>query len=74
MYEYRTVSFMSTTQEILGIVPGGVQIRTIDFASSIPELAEHVDGWEVINVQLVPAGEFAYLVLFLRSLAGLPTE
>ncbi|AIV40339.1 hypothetical protein [Curtobacterium sp. MR_MD2014] len=74
MFEYRTVSFMSTAQELLGLTPGGVQIRTIDFTSSIPELAEHVDGWEVVNAQVVPAGEYAYLVMFLRTTASVSND
>jgi len=74
MTEYRTVSFMQSTAELLGAVPNGVNVRTIDFLSSVPQLAEHVDGWEVINAQIVPAGEFSYLVLFLATVVGATTE
>ena len=67
MTEYRTVSFMFPTTELLGAVPNGVHIRTIDFTQSVPGLAEHMDGWEVINSQMMPAGDFTYLVFFLRT-------
>jgi len=71
MTEYRTVSFMFPTVELLGSVPGGVHIRTIDFTESVPGLAEHMDGWDVINSQMMPAGDFTYLVFFLQtSVAG----
>jgi hypothetical protein len=70
MTEYRILSFMQPTTALLGEVPGGVKSSTLDLASSVPELAEHLDGWDVINSQIIPAGEFSYLVLTLRTSVG----
>jgi len=73
MFEYRTVSFMFPTAELLGSVPSGVHVRTIDFTSSVPTLAEHVDGWDLVNSQIVPGENgFSYLVLFLRTQVDRP--
>lgn len=67
MIEYRTISFMQPASFILGNEPGAVSSKTIGFDGSAPELAEHMDGWEVINGQIVPAGENVYVVYFLRT-------
>lgn len=67
MSEYRTVSYMGKTTDLLGATPNGVQVQTIDFLTSVPQLAEHIDGWDIINAQIVPMGEYSYLVLFLQT-------
>jgi len=72
MTEYRLVSFMQPTADLLGQDPGGVKVMTVNFTGSLPALAEYVDGWEVINSQIVPAGEYTYLTLMLRTDVAVP--
>ncbi|KAM9867059.1 hypothetical protein ACIFOC_00381 [Leucobacter aridicollis] len=66
MTEYRIVTF---TQPVTALAapPGQAKSLTIDFLSSVPELAENMDGWEVINSQIVPAGENVILTFFLKT-------
>lgn len=63
---------MQPTAELLGSIPGGVKVKTIDFANSNPALAGYIDGWEVINSQIVPAGEHTYLVFTLKTEVNIP--
>lgn len=67
MTEYRTVSFTVSSDALLGSNEGDVKVQTLDFVNSTPQLAEHVDGWEVVTMQIVPAGELAHLVLCLKT-------
>lgn len=71
MTEYRLVSFRWPTAEILPLVTD-VKIRTIDFTNSHPQLAEHMDGWEVINTQVIPMGEFTVVIYSMRTVAAEP--
>ncbi|WP_159794443.1 hypothetical protein [Puerhibacterium puerhi] len=71
MTEYRLVTFAFPASQLLPPV-GTVNVRTIDFAGSIPELAEHMDGWEVINTQLIPGGDVIYVTYSLRTNVAVP--
>lgn len=64
--EYRMITFAQPAGKVFPAL-GTVSSLTVDFTDSIPELAEHMDGWEVINSQVVPAGEVVYLTFFLRT-------
>lgn len=67
MTEYRIITF---TQPVSALTDGSVGCTTsltVDFVKSVPELAEYMDGWEVINAQIVPAGENVLLTFFLRT-------
>lgn len=73
--EYRHVSFCVSSEKLLGVgKPGSVQIQTIDFGGSIPELSEYVDGWEVVSHQVVPAGGICFLTMFLRTSVDVPND
>lgn len=66
MSEYRIVTFTQPTSAFFHPEAGAVKIQTISFAGSLPQLAEYMDGWTVVNSQLVPAGELTYLSFTLK--------
>lgn len=71
--EYRLISICKPTEFWFGSGNDSeIHHSTIDFAGSNPELAEVMDGWEVISHQMVPAGEVTFLTLMLRTTAGVP--
>ncbi|CED90292.1 hypothetical protein [Actinomyces succiniciruminis] len=73
--EYRHVSFCQPTATLLGADgPGGVSIQTISFTKSIPQLAEYMDGWEVVSHQVVPAGDLCFLTLLLKTTTTIPDD
>lgn len=67
--EYRFVTFRQPASKLVPDSDGAVTALTVDFLGSIPELAEHMDGWEVVNFQLVPFDQSVLLVLLLRAQA-----
>lgn len=70
---YRLVSFCQPTAKLLGDgTVGLVNVKTVDFLGSVPELAEAMDGWDVVSHQLVPAGDVCFLTVLLRLDAGIP--
>lgn len=70
---YRLVSFCQPTAKLLGNgTVGLVMSNTVDFPGSVPELAEAMDGWDVVSHQLVPAGDVCFLTVLLRLDAGIP--
>ena len=66
MTEYRIVTFNQPVSAIAGPV-GTVRSTTIDFLGSVPELSEQMDGWEIVNSQIIPAGDTVLLTFFLRT-------
>jgi hypothetical protein len=72
MTEYRVVTFTQPTRKFFAESVGAVSVQTLDFAGSIPELAEHMDGWEAVNFQLIPNGEVTYLSILLKTELAVP--
>lgn len=66
MTEYRYVTFRQPQSTLIPPESGGAKVSTIDFLGSVPGLAENMDGWEVVNSQVVPIGEEILLVLLLK--------
>lgn len=67
MTEYRFVTFSQPTSTVFPSAVPGASALTLDLAGSIPEVAEHMDGWDVVNTQVLPNGEVTYLVFTLRT-------
>jgi hypothetical protein len=67
MTEYRLVTFCQPNTAFFKPVEGGANILTVDFARSLPALAEHMDGWEPIGFQITPSGDLAYLHVLLKT-------
>lgn len=67
MTEYRTVTFAQPATTIFPTELGGVTSATVDFVGSDPQLAAHMDGWEVINSQVILSGDTAYLIFTLKT-------
>lgn len=68
MTEYRFVSFRRAASSVVPTTANDVSVLTIDFAGSMPELGESMDGWEAVNFQVTPlAGEEVLLTLLMRT-------
>lgn len=67
MSEYRIITFTQPVTVLTDGVVGNAKSLTIDFAESDPALAESMDGWEVINSQIIPAGETVLITFTLRT-------
>lgn len=67
MTEYKFVNFRQPTSEFIPRGNGDVTSRSIDFSSSVPELAEQMDGWEAVSFQVTPVGGDVVLTLLLRA-------
>ena len=62
------MSFRQPTSKLVPGTPDGITRLDLDFIQSIPEMAESMDGWEVINSQVMPLGtDELLLILFLRT-------
>lgn len=72
MTEYRFVTFTQPTSRVFPTEAGTVGVLTVDFLDSVPQLAEHMDGWEPVNFQVVPNGELTYLTVLLRGEMSVP--
>lgn len=70
--DYRLVTFTHPTSALFPATAGAVGINTVDFASSVPELADYMDGWEAIGFQVIPSGDLTYISLMLRTALGVP--
>lgn len=62
--EYRLVSFRQPLEGLIPPVSGGVKVLTIDMLGSVPELAEYMDGWELVSSQFLLLNDIEYVVTF----------
>ena len=67
MTEYRFVTFRRPASSIVPPTTDDVSVLTLDFASSIPELGESMDGWEAVSFQITPVQQDVLLTLLLRT-------
>lgn len=67
MTEYRFVNFRKPASKFIPPTTNDVSVLTLDFASSIPELGESMDGWEAVSFQITPMGEDLLLTFLLRT-------
>lgn len=67
MTEYRFVTFRQPHSQLVPPIIGGVSVLTVDFLKSIPELREHMDGWEVVNFQPTLLEDSVLLMILLRT-------
>lgn len=65
MTEYRFVTFRQPASALFPANQVAVKSLTIDFLGSIPELASHMDGWEVVNFQLTHTDTAEVLITML---------
>lgn len=72
--EYRLVSFRQPVSAIVPPQIGAVTALTVDFAGSIPEVAQQMDGWTVVNTQLFHAGEDVVIMFTLKLDAVAPDD
>ncbi|SPT53773.1 Uncharacterised protein [Actinomyces bovis] len=71
--EYRVVTFCTTPEHIFGAgIPGTAAASTVDFAGSVPDLAENMDGWEAVSHQVIPAEDRVFLSILLRTSLDVP--
>ena len=52
--------------------PDSVARLDVDFANSIPELAESFDGWELVDTQLIPFEGDVLIFCTLQMVATAP--
>ena len=64
--EYRFVSFRQPLEKLIPARIGEVRGNTINFGESIPELAPYMDGWDVVNTQIIPMEDSFLWVFTLR--------
>lgn len=64
--EYRVVTFTQPTSAFFGANVGEVNVQTVDFLNSAPQLGQMMDGWEPISFQLIPNGKLTYLSIMLK--------
>lgn len=62
--EYRFVTFRQPATALIPPNPGDAKSLTIDLANSDPTVAEHMDGWTVVNTQIVPISGEEILIIF----------
>lgn len=67
MTEYRFVSLRKPASKFIPHTTEDVSVLTLDFASSIPELGESMDGWEAVGFQITPFGDDLLLTFLLRT-------
>lgn len=72
MTEYRVVNFTVKTAGFFHPEPGSAAIQTVGFANSLPELAEHMDGWDVVTSQIIPMGEVTIMSFTLKTEIAAP--
>lgn len=65
--EYRYVTFRQPASLLVPPRAGAVKVSTVDFLGSVPELAEYMQDWEVVNSQVLPIDEDVLLVLLLKT-------
>lgn len=70
--EYRLVTFSRPTQEVVPSEVGRAAVLALDVLGAAPELAERLEGWDVVSVQVIPADEVTYVSVFLQSKPSLP--
>lgn len=71
--DYRHASFTFDAGEFLGtLVPNTAKIMNLDLIGSIPEVAQALDGWEVVSHQVIPAGDVCFLSLLMRQVTAVP--
>lgn len=71
MAEYRFVTFRQAASKVVPAMNDAVTVLTIDLLGSVPELAEHMDGWEVVNFQIIPVDSDVLLSILLKTEVGL---
>lgn len=73
--EYRFVTFRQPTSALIHSDPNGARALTLDLLNSAPEIAEQMDGWDVVNTQVLPLGTEEVVIIFtLTTKVGLPED
>lgn len=73
--EYRFVTFRQPATALIPPNPGDAKSLTIDLVNSDPTVAEHMDGWEVVNTQIVPLADGEIMIVFtLTTKVNVPEE
>lgn len=67
MTEYKFVNFRKAASEFVPGANGQVTALAVDIAGSVPELAEHMDGWEAVSFQITPVENDVLLTFLLRT-------
>lgn len=70
--EYRFVTFRQPAERLVPDQDGGVTSLTVDFLGSVPELADYMDGWEVVSFQITPFETSVLLTVLLRTQLTIP--
>lgn len=62
--EYRFVTFRQPATALIPPNPGDAKSLTIDLINSDPNVAAQMDGWKVVNTQVVPISGEEILIIF----------
>lgn len=73
--EYRFVTFRQPATALIPGRTGDAKSLTVDLANSDPMVAEQMDGWTVVNTQVVPiSGEEILIIFTLTTNVNIPDE
>lgn len=71
--EYRFVTFRQPATALIPAEPGAATALTLDLLNSTPEVAAQMDGWDVVNTQIVPiSGEEILIIFTLTTKVNVP--
>lgn len=71
--EYRFVTFRQPATALIPANTGDAKSLTIDLINSDPNVAQQMDGWDVVNTQIVPiSGEEILIIFTLTTKVNVP--
>lgn len=71
--EYRFVTFRQPATALIPPEAGAAKSLTLDLVNSVPEISEQMDGWDVVNTQIVPiSGEEILIIFTLTTKVNVP--
>lgn len=71
--EYRFVTFRQPATALIPANTGDAKSLTVDLVESDPLVAEQMDGWDVVNTQIVPiSGEEILIIFTLTTKVNVP--
>lgn len=71
--EYRFVTFRQPANALIPPNTGDAKSLTIDLINSDPNVAAQMDGWDVVNTQVVPiSGEEILIIFTLTTKVNVP--
>jgi hypothetical protein len=74
MIRFKTVSFTIANHQLFSEHLNGAASLDFHLLDMVPDLAESLIGWDIINGQVIPGEDTSRLVFFLRGEDAVPDD